>query len=78
MLLPNTVLHAIPHYVKKPSASDCDTCLCATCLNPELKSESLVNKTYAKSWFGRNRQRPKWLGWAPWSAERNCCEKYIE
>ena len=39
-----TFLRAIAHYVRKPSASDWGTCLCALCFNPELKLESLVNK----------------------------------
>ena len=39
-----TFLRAIPHYVRKHSASEWGTCLCALCLNPELKLESLVNK----------------------------------
>ena len=30
-----TFLHAIPHYVRTPSASDWGTCFFALCLNPE-------------------------------------------
>ena len=41
-----TFIHAIPHYVRKPSAWD--TCFCATCLNPELKLESLAYKNILK------------------------------
>ena len=43
-----TFLHAVPHYIRKPSASDWGTCLCATCLNPELKLKSLANKNILK------------------------------
>ena len=32
-----TFLRPVPHYIRKPSASDWGACLCATCLNPELK-----------------------------------------
>ena len=30
-----TFLRAVPHYIRKPSASDWGTCLCAMCHNPE-------------------------------------------
>ena len=43
-----TFLRTIPHYVRKPSASNWGTCLCATCLNPELKLESLAYKNILK------------------------------
>ena len=36
-----TFTRHVPHYVKKPAAEDWGTCLCITCLNPELKLERL-------------------------------------
>ena len=36
-----TFTRNVPFNVRKPSASDWGTCLCATCLNPELKLEKL-------------------------------------
>ena len=32
-----------PCYVEKPSPNDWGTCLCRTCLNPEIKLEALAN-----------------------------------
>ena len=43
-----TFLREVPHSIRKPSASDWGTCLCATYLNPELKLESLSNKNMLK------------------------------
>jgi len=34
----------VPKYVLKPKANDWGTCLCATCLNPALKYEKLVQE----------------------------------
>ena len=43
-----TLLRAVPHYIRKESASNSGTYLCATCLNPKLKLESLANKNMLK------------------------------
>ena len=34
----------VPYYVKKAGPSDWGTCLCRTCLNPELKIEKLIQE----------------------------------
>ena len=34
----------VPYYVKKVGTSDWGTCLCHTCLNPELKIEKLIRE----------------------------------
>ena len=41
-----TFTRHVPHYVKKPKSDEWGTCLCMTCLNPELKLERLqrINK----------------------------------
>ena len=45
----STFMRSIPHYVKKPRASDWGTSLCSTCLNPELKVEAFYhNKFWAE------------------------------
>ena len=44
-----TFTRHVPHYVKKPTSEEWGTCLCMTCLNPELKLERLqrINKISA-------------------------------
>ena len=34
----------VPYDVKKAGPSDCGTCLCRMCLNPELKIEKLIRE----------------------------------
>jgi len=38
-----------PYYVEKPSPNDWGTCLCRTCLNPEIKLEALAKALNDKS-----------------------------
>ena len=33
----------IPYYVRKPGPTDWETCLCMTCVNPEMKLEKLYH-----------------------------------
>ena len=39
-----TLSRHLPYYVKKAGPSDWGTCLCRTCLNPELKIEKLIRE----------------------------------
>lgn len=36
-----TFTRHVPYYIRKPAAEDWGTCLCVTCLNPELKIDRL-------------------------------------
>ena len=38
----STFYRSVPFFVVKPAASDWGTCLCRTCLNPELKLEKAI------------------------------------
>ena len=44
----STFTRHVPQHVIKPKASDWGTCLCAICLNPELKIEKLTKLGYLK------------------------------
>ena len=38
----------VPDHIIKPKPEDWGTCLCSSCLNPELKLECIIDKTNTK------------------------------
>ena len=45
----------VPFYIKKPKPDDWGSCLCAMCLNPELKVEALAKHLNESSYKYRNK-----------------------